>query len=185
MRFKLFQHISRGESESISETEPCIETSDNTSIVEPLEQFESNKIPPALISELHGVEELQKVFEVLSAHMGANFLNDKNLYNIVNDLSKVMSCHPQYRYILRGLFEWQIFKIQSLATITYDQIVDEANKFSTKTGFSNGLVFEVFIAIARGFVAPSGKNLVCTPAFIDINIDGEERTAIKLIVEAK
>ncbi len=41
------------------------------------------------------------------------------------------------------------------------------------------------IAIARGFVAPSGKNLVCTPAFADIVIDGEERTAIKLIVEAR
>ena len=41
------------------------------------------------------------------------------------------------------------------------------------------------IAIARGFVAPSGKNLVCIPAFADITIDGEERTAIKLIVEAK
>ena len=41
------------------------------------------------------------------------------------------------------------------------------------------------IAIARGFVAPSGKNLVCIPAFQDISIDGEERTAIKLIVEAK
>ena len=41
------------------------------------------------------------------------------------------------------------------------------------------------IAIARGFVAPSGKNLVCIPAFSDIIIDGEERTAIKLIVEAK
>ena len=41
------------------------------------------------------------------------------------------------------------------------------------------------IAIARGFVAPSGKNLVCIPAFSDITIDGEERTAIKLIVEAK
>lgn len=40
------------------------------------------------------------------------------------------------------------------------------------------------IAIARGFVAPSGKNLVCIPAFTDIMIDGEERTAIKLIVEA-
>ncbi len=39
------------------------------------------------------------------------------------------------------------------------------------------------IAIARGFVAPSGKNLVCTPAFVDIMIDGENRTAIKLIVE--
>ena len=41
------------------------------------------------------------------------------------------------------------------------------------------------VAIARGFVAPSVKNLVCTPAFIDISIDGEERTALKLIVEAK
>ncbi len=41
------------------------------------------------------------------------------------------------------------------------------------------------IAIARGYVAPTGKNLVCTPAFSDITIDGEERTAIKLIVEAK
>lgn len=41
------------------------------------------------------------------------------------------------------------------------------------------------IAIARGFVAPSGKNLVCIPAFSDITIEGEERTAIKLIVEAK
>ena len=29
------------------------------------------------------------------------------------------------------------------------------------------------IAIARGFVAPSGKNLVCIPAFSDIQIDGE------------
>lgn len=41
------------------------------------------------------------------------------------------------------------------------------------------------IAIARGFVAPNGKNLVCIPAFSDISIEGEERTAIKLIVEAK
>jgi len=41
------------------------------------------------------------------------------------------------------------------------------------------------IAIARGYVAPSGKNLICIPAFSDISIDGEERTAIKLIIEAK
>ena len=41
------------------------------------------------------------------------------------------------------------------------------------------------IIIARGYVAPTGKNLVCTPAFSDILVDGEERTAIKLIVEAK
>jgi len=41
------------------------------------------------------------------------------------------------------------------------------------------------VAIARGFVAPSGVDLVCVPAFTDIFIDGEERTAIKLIVEPR
>ncbi|HGD0579040.1 TPA: stage V sporulation protein S [Clostridium perfringens] len=41
------------------------------------------------------------------------------------------------------------------------------------------------IAIARGFVAPSGKDIVCIPAFTDIEIDGEERTAIKLIIQPR
>jgi len=41
------------------------------------------------------------------------------------------------------------------------------------------------IAIARGFVSPSGIDLICIPAFADIIIDGEERTAIKLIVQPR
>jgi stage V sporulation protein S len=41
------------------------------------------------------------------------------------------------------------------------------------------------VAIARGFMAPSGVDLVCIPAFSDIFIDGEERTAIKLIVQPR
>ncbi len=41
------------------------------------------------------------------------------------------------------------------------------------------------VAIARGFLAPLGIELVCIPAFSEINVDGEERTAIKLIVEPK
>ena len=41
------------------------------------------------------------------------------------------------------------------------------------------------VAIARGFVAPSGIDLICIPAFTDIIIDGAERTAMKLIVEAR
>ena len=40
-------------------------------------------------------------------------------------------------------------------------------------------------AIARGFVATSGIDLVCIPAFTDIQIEGEERTAIKLLVEPR
>ncbi|KKL16811.1 hypothetical protein LCGC14_2491810 [marine sediment metagenome] len=41
------------------------------------------------------------------------------------------------------------------------------------------------IAIARGFVAPGGLDLICVPAFTDIHINGEERTAIKLLVEPR
>jgi stage V sporulation protein S len=39
------------------------------------------------------------------------------------------------------------------------------------------------VAIARGFVAASGIDLVCVPSFADIEIDGESRTAIRLLVE--
>jgi stage V sporulation protein S len=41
------------------------------------------------------------------------------------------------------------------------------------------------IAIARGFVAPSGLDLSCVPAFADILINGEERTAIRILVEPR
>ncbi len=41
------------------------------------------------------------------------------------------------------------------------------------------------IAIARGFLAPSGVDLVCWPAFVDVEIDGQERTAIRLFVEPR
>ena len=38
------------------------------------------------------------------------------------------------------------------------------------------------IAIARGFLVPSGIDLMCVPSFSEIEIDGNERTAIKLLV---
>ena len=41
------------------------------------------------------------------------------------------------------------------------------------------------VAIARGFVAPSGIDLVCIPAFTDIIIEGEERTGIKFIIQPR
>ena len=41
------------------------------------------------------------------------------------------------------------------------------------------------IAITRGYVAPKGIDLVAIPAFSEIEIDGEELTAIKFIVEAR
>lgn len=41
------------------------------------------------------------------------------------------------------------------------------------------------IAIARGFVAPNGINLIAIPAFAEIMIDSEQRTAIRFIVEPR
>jgi len=41
------------------------------------------------------------------------------------------------------------------------------------------------IAIARGYVAPNGIDLVAIPAFAEIAIEGEERTAIRFIVEPR
>lgn len=41
------------------------------------------------------------------------------------------------------------------------------------------------VAIARGFLAPSGVDIICIPAFTEIEVEGEKRTAIKLIVEPR
>lgn len=41
------------------------------------------------------------------------------------------------------------------------------------------------IAIARGYVAPNGIDAIVIPAFSEIAIDGEVRTAIKFIVEPR
>ncbi|WP_024621377.1 stage V sporulation protein S [Metaclostridioides mangenotii] len=41
------------------------------------------------------------------------------------------------------------------------------------------------VAIARGFLAPSGVDLVCIPAFTEIEIDGNKKTAIKLTIEPR
>ena len=39
------------------------------------------------------------------------------------------------------------------------------------------------MAIARGFVISSGIDLICVPNFADIEIDGQSRTALRLLVE--
>lgn len=41
------------------------------------------------------------------------------------------------------------------------------------------------VAIARDYLAETGIEAVCLPAFIDVTIDEENRTAIRLIVEPR
>lgn len=41
------------------------------------------------------------------------------------------------------------------------------------------------IAIARGYVAPNGIELICTPAFSQIELNGEIKTSMKFLVEKR
>jgi stage V sporulation protein S len=41
------------------------------------------------------------------------------------------------------------------------------------------------VAVARGYLQQDHVDVICIPCFVDVMIDGEERTAIKLIVEPR
>lgn len=41
------------------------------------------------------------------------------------------------------------------------------------------------IAVARGFVAPSGIDLICIPAFVEIQINDTDKTSMKFIVRGE
>jgi stage V sporulation protein S len=41
------------------------------------------------------------------------------------------------------------------------------------------------VAIARGYLALDGMDVVCCPSFIDVKIEDQERTAIRLVVEPR
>ncbi|HEX9118174.1 MAG TPA: stage V sporulation protein S [Anaerolineae bacterium] len=41
------------------------------------------------------------------------------------------------------------------------------------------------IAIARNYLALDGMQIVCLPEFVEIDIEGQERTAVKLVIEPR
>jgi stage V sporulation protein S len=41
------------------------------------------------------------------------------------------------------------------------------------------------LVLATGYLAEDGINVVCVPQFVDVEIDGKVRTAIKLVVEPR
>ena len=41
------------------------------------------------------------------------------------------------------------------------------------------------VTIARGYLALDGIYVICIPAFVDVSIEGQERTAIRLVVEPR
>ena len=41
------------------------------------------------------------------------------------------------------------------------------------------------VAIARGYLQEDGLDVICIPQFTSVDIDGKERTAIRLVVEPR
>ena len=41
------------------------------------------------------------------------------------------------------------------------------------------------LALAKGYLAEDGFDIVCVPYFVDVDIDGKVRTAIKFVVEPR
>lgn len=41
------------------------------------------------------------------------------------------------------------------------------------------------IVIAKGYLAEEGVNIVCEPSFVEVMIDEQERTAIRILVEPR
>lgn len=41
------------------------------------------------------------------------------------------------------------------------------------------------IVIAKGYLAEEDVNIICVPSFVEVEIDGQERTAIRILVEPR
>jgi stage V sporulation protein S len=41
------------------------------------------------------------------------------------------------------------------------------------------------VAIARGYLALDGLDVISIPSFVEVDIDGQERTAIRIVVEPR
>ena len=65
-------------------------------------------------------------------------------------------------------------------------IIREENKVQIQTIGAGALNQSIkAVAIARGYIAPTGQELICIPFFKDIEVNGEIKTAIVLNVEVK
>lgn len=41
------------------------------------------------------------------------------------------------------------------------------------------------IVIAKGYLEEEGVHIMCEPSFVEVDIDGQERTAVRILVEPR
>lgn len=49
----------------------------------------------------------------------------------------------------------------------------------------NQAIKSIAIAIARGYIIPTGKELICIPSFHDLMVDDKRITALRLVIELR
>ncbi len=65
-------------------------------------------------------------------------------------------------------------------------VIREANRAEVQA-IGAGAVNQALkaIVIAKGYLAEEGVHVVCNPSFVEVEIDDQERTAIRILVEPK
>ena len=121
--------------------------------------------------------------------------NVKNFHKTIDKLIFIL-----YKYIvLRNTEQNKIYRRKKMEVLKISSksnpnsvagaiagLVKESNKAEMQAIGAGALNQAVkAVAIARGFVAPAGVDLICIPAFAEVEVEGEERTGIKLIVESR
>jgi stage V sporulation protein S len=59
------------------------------------------------------------------------------------------------------------------------------HKYAEVQAIGAGAVNQVVkaLALATGYLKGDGLNIVCTPQFVDVTVDDQVRTAIKLVIQ--
>lgn len=76
-------------------------------------------------------------------------------------------------------------KVNSLAGAIAETMKEHSNETISLQAIGAGATNQAVkaIAVARGFLAPTGINIICIPAFTDVNVENEIRSGIKFIVK--
>jgi stage V sporulation protein S len=65
-------------------------------------------------------------------------------------------------------------------------VIREANRAEVQA-IGAGAVNQALkaIVIAKGYLAEEGVHVLCDPSFVEVSIDDQERTAVRIVVEPK
>ena len=139
----------------------------------------------AVIYEVNKKDEVPTEDEVSQASTEEEMIKDIVLgVSSFDTINPILSQNKHIQEISRIIYE-PLFELDSEYKLQ-KCLVKESQKAEMQAIGAGALNQAVkAVAIARGFVAPAGVDLVCIPAFAEVEVEGEDRTGIKLIVESR